>query len=149
MAFAARAGWRCWIVGGLALSGWVAAAYLGSFALEVRRDEPQLPLRTVYVTFDEGRREAVLDRLRTFADANLFAIRVDNTTPDGQDLLIQMWRNDLQIVGVNDYSPRKFAIPFYENQEGGAAAISSSDRLAEELRDALSQVEGAKSSLER
>ena len=111
--------------------------------------EPQQALRTVYVTFAEGRREAMLDRLRAFADANAFAIRIAPVTPDGQNLAIDMWRNDVKIFGDNDFSPYKFSISFYENAEGRTAAISSTDRLAEELRQSLAEVEGARSSFER
>jgi hypothetical protein len=120
----------------------VGVGALAAGAPATSRPEPQLPVRSIDVTVGKGAREKFFDRLRTFADAHAFAIRIAPTTPDRENFLVQMWREDIKIVAVTSLRPETFHIGFYRN-DTEAAATAAYDVLVTDLRHAVSEIEGS------
>jgi hypothetical protein len=109
---------------------------------------PQSPVRVLVVTIARGALQDFLEQLRSFADADAFALRAGQSSPDPEKILIQMWREDIKVIGVN-------------TSEAGAADITYSialyrtcgddvpewafDRVIARLREVLGETEGVTS----
>jgi hypothetical protein len=88
----------------------------------------------------EDARAGFLEKIRKFADAKAFAIRVAPTRPDGQHFLVQMWREDVNIVAVNPFNdPREFRIGVYQT---GTRPVPTAvvDAVLRDLKDAISDI---------
>jgi hypothetical protein len=81
------------------------------------RGRSQLPIYGLIVTIEKNRMEELFTQIRMFADKQAFAIRIAPTTPSHQDYLIQLWREDIKIIGTNSVEPNVFGINFYENDD--------------------------------
>jgi hypothetical protein len=103
---------------------------------------PESPIRSIEVVVPPGKRDKFVEQLRAFADANAFAMRVGNVTPDGKRILVQMWREDIKVIGDNPFEPEAFGISFYRN---GTAPVWpwAFDKLVTNLKGQLGDVQGA------
>jgi hypothetical protein len=57
------------------------------------------PLSLLWITFQEGRRDQILDCLHSFADDNRFNIRLSADSGRPSDIFIQMYRTDIKMIG--------------------------------------------------
>jgi hypothetical protein len=80
----------------LLLSAGIAA---GSVTATGFRDEA--PIRIVKVTIGKGAYNQYVRAIRKFADSYAFAIRVSHSSPKPDDILVQLWRSDVRIIGAN------------------------------------------------
>ena len=72
------------------------------------------PRRTIIVKIEKDQQEMLFDKLRSFAEDEGFAIRIAPTTPSGIDFIVQMWREDVKILALNDIEPREFRIGLFD-----------------------------------
>lgn len=79
------------------------------------KSDSELPVRTVTITVDNGTRDQFFDQLKKFADTYALAIRIAPTRPDVPHFLVQMWREDMKVVGANPFDDSEFDISFYKN----------------------------------
>jgi hypothetical protein len=94
-----------------------ATGTVGFDAIAARSDG-QMPIRSLSITIGYGATDRFFDQVRKFADAHAFAVRIAPTTPDGKHFLVQMWREDIKVIGANPFDPPEtFEISFYKNGE--------------------------------
>lgn len=117
----------------------------------INTEREQLPIRSVRVTIEgEARlryREKYIAALNEFALENAFSIRVSHSSPDLDDILVQMWRSDVKLIGVNaTESPTSditFKIGIYRNSTAPTQSAVI-DHLVDGLRRAIGRVQGAR-----
>jgi hypothetical protein len=82
----------------------------------------QRPVREVAIIIDSPNEKAdVLAAIREFSDKNGFAARVASTSPEGDYFSVQLWREDIKIIGGNAIAVRPvndIRLYFYHNGEG-------------------------------
>jgi hypothetical protein len=118
---------------------------LVAIASTCQADTPQseLPRRTERFVIEVGARDSFFEALRQFAERNAFAVRIAPNSPTAKSSLIQLWREDLKVIGVNPFVPEEFRISFYDNCSHPLPA-ERLDALADELRESLNRVKGVK-----
>jgi hypothetical protein len=106
----------------------------------------EAPIRAVKIVVPKGARDEYVHEIRKFASADAFAIRVSQSSPASEDVLIQLWRSDVMMVsgnasdtGAQDIT---FEIGIYKNANVPISA-SSIDRLIVDLRNTVGRVKGA------
>jgi len=106
----------------------------------------QLPLRTIDIILARDLREQYVIQIRKFSDTYAFAIRVSQSSPDPDDILVQLWREDVKLIAVNGSdtgaSDLTYFIGIYENGDH-PIPVTAVDQLVEGLRDTVGQIEGA------
>jgi len=112
----------------------------------------QIPVRVLTVTMAEQSLPGFLDHLRKFADANAFALRTAQTSPDATHVLAQLWREDIKAIGVNTSDANTvgtaYSIFLYRNCND-AVPDAAFDGVVAQLRDTFSQTEGVTSVSEK
>lgn len=106
------------------------------------KSAPERPIRSVYLAIAEGAQHEFVEQLKRFADANAFAMRLGETHPQGDHILVQMWREDIKVIVVNPFDPREFRVSFYENSAEPVVAESLSS-LVDNFRSLVGLVRGA------
>lgn len=96
---------------GLIILAGVGAILLQSSA----RPKPEIPIVMVKIVINEGQREAFFEKINQFSERNAFAIRIGPPLPGQHDYLIQLWREDVKVIGTNPFDPDVFQIGFYKN----------------------------------
>ncbi|MGO4574348.1 hypothetical protein [Microvirga sp. 2TAF3] len=122
----------------------VAAAVLSSSLVADAVADSQLLARAVQISkfsVDSGDTDRVVAIIRSFADDNKFAIRVDNKT--GPTLMIELWRADVMIVVANPFNPSDFEVGFYDVWSKDSEHRNI-DALYKGLKKALSTLPGVK-----
>jgi len=115
---------------------------VGFDAIAVRSDG-QMPIRSLSISVELGATDRFFDLVRKFADAHAFAIRIAPTTPDGKHFLVQMWREDIKVIGENSLDPPEtFDISFYSNNVGHPADLAAVNLMIRDLESVLSPIPG-------
>jgi hypothetical protein len=81
------------------------------------KNHRQDPIAITHVYVELGSRGAFLEKIREFADHNSFALRATPANYQDDQLLIQLWRDDIRIIGTNPFSSTGFSFGFYELRE--------------------------------
>ncbi len=90
--------------------------YLGVTTLaDDFEDDGEAPLHLTKVTVENGKQDAFIRHLRSFADKHGFAIRVAPVRPGGKHIIVEMWREDFKILAVNPFDPCDYEIGIYAN----------------------------------
>jgi hypothetical protein len=124
---------RSVILGGTLFVLWGSQGVYDKAESAVTRSE--LPVRVVKADLSGEPDDKFYSQLRKFADLNAFAVRIAPTTPDGRNVLVQMWREDIKIIGANPHNPNHFEFAFYDND-----SISPSGEAFDALVTSLFQV---------
>lgn len=114
----------------------VASVGIGTEA----RPQSVLPAVSLEVTVDSGRGGQFVNALQSIAEKRGFAIRVGHPNPSPEYVLVQMFRDDIEIVAVNSRSPDKFGIGLYKVHDDDIEA--SKVEVLDELRAALRGIPG-------
>jgi hypothetical protein len=101
----------------------------------------EIPLRTVLITLPKGTQSQFFEQLKKFASKHAFAIRIARTRPDVPHYLIQMWREDIKIVGANPFHGVGFSVSFFQNDDHQIDA-KRLDRMVADLKKTLGSVHG-------
>lgn len=101
--------------------------------------DSELPLASATCTISQDDNAQFLDSIRTFAEQDGYAIRIAKVTPDATGVLVQLYREDLKLIGVNPFDARKFDLYIYSN-DGAAVTKGAAERA---LASLFSQVGGA------
>lgn len=100
-------------------------------------DSPQipseLPIASISCHIAKDKFELFSTALRTFADRQEYAIRISFDAPGDKTTLIQMWREDIKIIGTNEFDREQFQISSYATDP----RIPLSRRVAESTMDKL------------
>lgn len=97
------------------------------------------PVREVSVTLAAYQHEIFFKQLREFADKHSFTIQIRPTKPTGKDFLVQMWREDVTIDGV-DGDPGIFRIFFDNAHSERPVPISIIDDLIIDLKGFIDEI---------
>ena len=74
-----------------------------------------------------------------YAEQHAFAMRIGQSDPSGDDVLIQMWREDVKLIGVNPFEPGEYRVSFYLTG-GGTVPDAVLDSLVNSLGRELASV---------
>jgi len=98
------------------------------------------PVRKVDITLLQSQHDQLFEQFRNFAAKHAFAIRISQTDPTGKDFLVQMWRDDVRIIGSDSEDPGLFEIGFYNTYEERPVPENVFDYLVEELRGFIEEI---------
>ena len=101
----------------------------------------QKPRRSVDITINESQQEELFLKLRKFADKQAYAILIAPTALGPEGFIIQMWREDIKMIGANSYDPGKFQIGFYDTDRLYPATESELDDSVKELISILGEIQ--------
>ena len=83
--------------------------------------DPGNPIRKLRVSFDRSQFLNFIHQLHVLADEYSFAIRAGYSSPDPEDVLVQMQREDVRIIGYNSSPAGEsvvvFKIGIYNNTD--------------------------------
>jgi hypothetical protein len=104
----------------------------------------QAPADAIAVIVSPGTRDAYFALLHRFSDKYGFAIRIVQTTPSGEDFLVQMFREDIKVISTNALTRGKFSLYFFATCDEEADAITRRDIavIVADLRAILSKTKG-------
>jgi hypothetical protein len=80
---------------------------------ETAVSDDETPIRIVEITVDEGEEEKLFELIRIFADKWQYAIRIAPTSSGSERLLIQMWREDIKVIGLFPSDQGTLKLGFY------------------------------------
>jgi hypothetical protein len=106
------------------------------------------PVRSVDITLAQNQHDQLFEQFRKFATKHAFAIRISQTNPTGEDFLVQMWREDVKIIGVDSSDPGLFEIWFYNTYEERPVPLRVFDELIDELRALVEEIPNTTFSVE-
>lgn len=109
----------------------------------------QLPRRSITIKIDPSQQEELLAQLRSFADKWRYAIRIAPDSPSGDSFLIQMFREDMKIIGTNPFKPGTFGISFYDTNPAYPVPGLYFDDEISDLKKFVSEIPGATFSVEK
>jgi hypothetical protein len=104
----------------------------------------QAPADAIAVIVPPSARDAYFGLLHRFSDKYGFAIRIAQTTPSGEDFLVQMFREDIKVISTNALTRDKFSLYFFATCDEEADAITRGDIavMVADLRAMLSKTKG-------
>lgn len=113
-------------------------------ALELPSNLVKAPIRTVEITSIQINHEQLFEQFRGFASKHRFAIRISQTDPSGRDFLVEMWREDIEIVGSDNSDPgsfpQLFEMGFYNTYEERPVPLSVFDELIADLKRYIEEI---------
>lgn len=106
--------------------------------------------KIVNITIDVSHRQEFFDQLRKFAAQHDFTILID-TRPSGDPYyLIDMRRDDVEIIGINPHwSVNEYTVSFHDADPAHRVPDSVMDNLVNDLRGFVAQVPGTTISVEK
>jgi hypothetical protein len=110
---------------------------------------PQEAQRSIFVTIDATHQQDFFDQLRKFAVKNNFNILIDIRSSGPEYFLINMTREDIEILGANPFVPGEYQLGFYHADLLHPVAESVLDDLVNDLQSFISEVPGATFSVEK
>jgi hypothetical protein len=112
-------------------------------------DSGQLPRRSVSIKVDSSQQEELLAQLNDFADKWRYAVRIAPVNPSGDSFLIQMFREDMKIIGTNPFEPGTFKIRFYDTNPTYPAPGLFFDEEIRDLKKFVNEIPGATFTVEK
>ena len=98
------------------------------------------PVRKVWITLEQNQHDQLFGQLRNFAGKHAFAIRISQTDPTGENFLVQMWREDIKVIGVDSGDPGLFGIAFYNTYEERPVPSRVFDELIVDLKEFIMEI---------
>ena len=114
---------------------------IGLVALNtIAGDSGQPPIRSLRVTIDESQREEFFDQLRKFADQHGFEISIRDSGLSNELFVVDMRRDDIEIISRNPFDPRIFRISFYDKYPGHPVNEETADELLNDLKSFIGEI---------
>ena len=101
----------------------------------------KLPVHGVKLVVPRQSWDQFFARLKMFAQANGFGVRIARIHPTKEQYTIDMWRKDVAASGENVFAPEDFDIDFYIDPSKGGTADAAA-KLVEGMKTSLSEVTG-------
>ena len=98
------------------------------------------PVRKVDITLEQKQHDQLFEQLRNFAGKHAFAIRISQTDPTGEDFLVQMWREDIRIIGSDSGDPGLFEMGFYNTYDERPVPLRVFDELIADLEELIVEI---------
>jgi hypothetical protein len=117
----------------------------GKRGIYLPKPNGQAPVRRVQVALalfqnEQLFHEQLFEQLNKFADNYLFRIRISPIAGPDDDFLVKMWRNDIEIIGLDSQDPRLFEIGFYNTSEEYPASSQTVDALMLSLKRLIEEI---------
>ena len=77
--------------------------------------EVRAPLKSFFATLDLNRQQQLVEQIQDFADKNGFDFNVVYYPPNGDKILINLKRTDVEITIVNPFEAQEYRVRFYNN----------------------------------
>lgn len=100
----------------------------------------QVPIRKVWVTLAQNQHDQFFEQLRKFADKHAFEILISQTDPSGENFLVEMWREDIEVIGVDSGDPGLFKISFFNTSEERPVSSEVIDQLIVDLKGFIEEI---------
>lgn len=124
---------------------------LHSFDAATADGDSESPVRAVRMTLAKGALHKVLEQLREVADVNGFKVRMQQRSPNPDDIVVLMLREDIKGIGVDTSDTGandiEYSIFLYRNRSE-ATPESAFDDVVAQVRKVLSETEGVSSFIE-
>ena len=98
------------------------------------------PVRKVDITLAQNQHDQLFEQFRNFAGTHAFAIRISQTDPTGENFLVQMWRENIRIIGADSRDPGLFEIGLYNTYEERPVPSRVFDELIVDLRELIMEI---------
>ena len=104
------------------------------------------PLRGFVLTIDKSQQKLLIEQSRKFADKHGFKFDIVYYTPNGEEFLIDMTRQDAELTVSNPSSSDrgKFYVYFYNYDCLHPTVASDIDDLVNDLKRSLSEIPKAR-----
>lgn len=100
----------------------------------------QTPIRKLDIILGQYQHGEFFEQLRKFADKHGFKILITQTDPSGENFLVEMWRADVEIDGLDSGDPGLFLLDFYNANEERPASLEDVDELIADLKAFISEI---------
>lgn len=100
----------------------------------------QAPIRKVWITLAQNQHDQLFEQLRKFADKHTFAIQISQTDPSGENFLVEMWREDIEIDAIDSGDPGLFKISFFSTSEERPVPSRVIDELIVDLKGFIGEI---------
>jgi hypothetical protein len=101
----------------------------------------QAPVRSLRITLEESQREQLFDQFRNFADKHGFQFHISDYGTGGEDYLIEMSRNDINIdASIIHPDPKIVSIGFYARYPGYPVDEKTVDDLLNDLKSFIREI---------
>lgn len=100
----------------------------------------QTPTRKVWVTLAQNQHDQLFEQLRKFADKHGFAIRISQIDPSGENFLVLMWSDDIEVHSFDSGDPGLFKIGFFNVDEEHPVPLSVIDELVVDLKGFIEEI---------
>src|SRR5262245_60289342 len=94
---------------------------------------------TIAVKVPQLSRDAFLDQMKAFAEANRFDVRVARIHPVKEQFAIDMWRKDIAVSSENVFDPTDFEVDFYVDPDNGGTG-EAVQKIVDDMRQRLVRV---------
>jgi len=127
---------------------WAAAFIMGVLVLWQERimSEPaiQHAIRVVRIDIRGDARDQYIAKVNAFARDQGFTLRFSQTSPDPNDIVAYMERDDVKVIAAmrSDARDLAYRLAFY-GMRGKSPPVSTLDPLVERLKGFLGQIDGA------
>jgi spermidine/putrescine-binding protein len=112
-------------------------------------NEQQQPKKIVVITFNQIHQEKFLAQIRKFAEKWAYAIRIAPTELDRDVFLIQMWREDIKIIAVNNYGPGRYSMAFLDTYPARPVPEKYFEEEVSDLESFIREIPEAEFSVEK
>ncbi len=109
-------------------------------APKVPNKNGQAPIRKVWVTLAQNQHDQFFAQLRKFADTHAFEILISQTDPSGENFLVEMWREDIEVSGVDSGDPGLLKISFFNTSEERPVSLEIIDELIADLKGFIEEI---------
>jgi len=98
------------------------------------------PIRIVHITLAQNQHDQLFEQLRKFADKHAFTIQISQTDPSGENFLVVMRTEDIEVVGLDSSDPGLFEIGLYNANEDHPIPLSVFDELVVDLKGIIREI---------
>ena len=111
-------------------------------------EQPQSK-KVMVITFDDAQQDKFFTQIRAFADKWNYAIRIASAGPNIGVYSIEMWREDIKIIAINNYGAGRFSMAFYETYPDHPVPDQYFEEEVSDLEKFISEIPGATLSVEK
>lgn len=103
------------------------------------------PIRSLECVVNDGMQDAFLASVDMFSRAEVLEMDAATSNPARGGIVIQMVKEDYEIVAVNPFDAGNFRVHFYYHREGSGATQAEIDRLVREFSVSVSDSSNCRS----
>jgi hypothetical protein len=94
----------------------------------------------VDITLAQYQHNHFFEQLHKFAFKHSFEILITQTDPSGENFLVEMWTDEIEIIGVDSGDPGLFLISFFNSSEEHPVPLQIIDELIFDLKGFIGEI---------